>query len=235
MFENKKGEKEKEEKEKGEKEKGEKEKGEKEKGEKEKGEKEKGEKEKGEKGEKEKGEKEKEGKEEAENPKKIVITGQNNKYQIKKATKQQQVNKERACLLKKNICPTLFEFDKQYELLLLNELPDIIIKEIERKLAGYKQQDVKKKVHIEDSIIPFQQVIQKFIDCKLKCYYCFQSMKLLYKIVRDSQQWTLDRIDNSLGHTYSNIVICCLECNLKRRIQSCNNYLFTKQLKLVKS
>ena len=120
-------------------------------------------------------------------------------------------------------------------MLLLNELPDIIIKEIERKLAGYKQQDIKKKIHIEDSVIPFQQVIQKFIECKLKCYYCSQSMKLLYKIVRDSQQWTLDRIDNSHGHTYSNIVICCLECNLKRRIQSCNNYLFTKQLKLVKS
>jgi len=183
---------------------------------------------------KEEEEKGKEGKE-AENPKKIVITGQNNKYQIKKATKQQQVNKERVCLLKKDICPILFEVDKQYELLLLNELPDIIIKEIERKLAGYKQQDVKKKVHTEESVIPFHLVIKKFIDCKLKCYYCFQSMKLLYKIVRDSQQWTLDRIDNSLGHTYSNIVICCLDCNLKRRIQSSNNYLFTKQLKLVKS
>ena len=60
-------------------------------------------------------------------------------------------------------------------------------------------------------------------------------MKLLYKIVRDSQQWTLDRIDNSLGHTYTNIVICCLECKLKRRTQTRKKYLFTKQLKLVKS
>ena len=170
-----------------------------------------------------------------ENPRKIVITGQNNKYQIKKATKQQEFNKERTCLSKKDISLDLFEFDKQYELLLLNELPDIIIKEIERKIYGYKQQDMKKKVYHEQEIIQFCQVIEKFIECKLKCYYCFQPMKLLYKIVRDSQQWTLDRIDNSLGHTNKNIVICCLECNLKRRIQSSQKYLFTKQLKLVKS
>ena len=50
---------------------------------------------------------EKEGKEEK---KKIVITGQNNKYQIKKATKQQPVNKERTCLLKKNIAEVTLEF-----------------------------------------------------------------------------------------------------------------------------
>ena len=180
--------------------------------------------------------KDKEDKEDKEEkPRKMVITGQNNKYQIKKATKQQEFNKERTSLSKKDISLDLFEFDKQYELLLLNELPEIIIKEIERKISGYKQQDVKKKVYNEKELIQFQQVMEKFIECKLKCYYCFQHMKLLYKIVRDSQQWTLDRIDNSLGHTHANVVICCLECNLKRRIQSSNKYLFTKQLKLVKS
>jgi hypothetical protein len=174
-------------------------------------------------------------KKEKDNPKRIVITGQNNKYQIKKATKQQEVNKERTCLLKKTICPALFEFDKQYELLLLNKLPDIIIKEIERKISGYKQQDIKKKIYNEIEFIHFHQVMEKLIECKLNCYYCFQHMKLLYKIVRDSQQWTLDRVENSLGHTYTNVVLCCLECNLKRRIQSSKNYLFTKQLKLIKS
>jgi hypothetical protein len=173
--------------------------------------------------------------EEKKDPKKIVITGQNNKYQIKKATKQQEVNKERICLLNKDICPTLFEFDKQFELLLLNELPDIIMKEIERKISGYKQQDIKKSIYNKTEIIQIHQVMEKLIECKLNCYYCFQHMKLLYKIVRDSQQWTLDRIDNSLGHTQTNVVLCCLECNLKRRIQSSEKYLFTKQLKLVKS
>ena len=173
--------------------------------------------------------------EKEEHPRKIVITGQNNKYQIKKATKQQELNKERTSLSKKDISLDLFEFDKQYELMLLNELPEIIIKEIERKIAGYKQQDMKKNIYHEEEIIQFQQVMEKFIECQLKCYYCFQHMKLLYKIVRDSQQWTLDRIDNSLGHTQANVVICCLECNLKRRVQSSKNYLFTKQLKLVKS
>ena len=180
-------------------------------------------------------EKEEKEEEKEENPRKIVITGQNNKYQIKKATKQQEVNKKRTSLLNKDICPTLFEFDKQYELLLLNELPDIIMKEIERKISGYKQQDIKKNIYNEQEIIQFHQVMEKLIEGKLNCYYCFQHMKLLYKIVRDYQQWTLDRIDNSLGHTNTNVVLCCLECNLKRRIQSSKNYLFTKQLKLVKS
>ena len=28
-------------------------------------------------------------------------------------------------------------------------------------------------------------------------------------------QWTLDRIDNNIGHSKENVVICCLKCNLK--------------------
>ena len=76
--------------------------------------------------------------------------------------------------------------------------------------------------------------MEKFIECKLNCYYCFQHMKLLYKIVRDSQQWTLDRIDNSLGHTYANVVVCCLECNLKRRRTNKDAFMFTKNMVIIK-
>ena len=42
--------------------------------------------------------------------------------------------------------------------------------------------------------------------CKLKCFYCKCNLSLLYQDVRQNDQWTLDRIDNTLGHNYNNIV-----------------------------
>jgi len=59
-------------------------------------------------------------------------------------------------------------------------------------------------------------------------------MLILYEIVRESLQWTLDRIDNAVGHNKNNVLIACLHCNLKRRKQSKDAFLFTKQLQIVK-
>lgn len=51
-------------------------------------------------------------------------------------------------------------------------------------------------------------------------------MMLLYKLVREPKQWTLDRIDNEYGHCVDNIVLSCLECNLKEDAQTkINSYL----------
>ena len=49
------------------------------------------------------------------------------------------------------------------------------------------------------------------------------------------EQWSLDRIDNSIPHTNDNVIISCLKCNLQRRCQNKDNFLFTKQLKIEKS
>ena len=68
----------------------------------------------------------------------------------------------------------------------------------------------------------------------MKCKYCRESVFLLYKEVRDPKQWTLDRIDNNFGHNNDNVIICCLDCNLKRRNTNMNKFLFTKQLKISK-
>ena len=71
-------------------------------------------------------------------------------------------------------------------------------------------------------------------DCELKCYYCLSEMNVLYDISRESKQWTVDRIDNDLGHNLTNFYLACLECNLTRRRRSDDKFLFTKQMKLVK-
>ena len=73
-------------------------------------------------------------------------------------------------------------------------------------------------------------VLEQLVMCKLKCFYCECNLSLLYQDVRQNDQWTLDRIDNTLGHNYNNIVISCLKCNLKRRTMDMNTF---KQYRVV--
>jgi len=78
-------------------------------------------------------------------------------------------------------------------------------------------------------------VINKLYECKLNCYYCKEKIFLLYDIVREMKQWTLDRNNNDIGHNTNNVVISCLDCNLKRRRINMNSFLFTKQLNIIKT
>jgi len=116
----------------------------------------------------------------------------------------------------------------------IDEKTKIILQQINRKIYGYKQQDIIKKLLDNDKFINIQSVIDKMIDCELKCYYCQCEMNVLYDISREMKQWTVDRIDNDLGHNLDNFYIACLECNLKRRRRSDDKFFFTKQMKLVK-
>ena len=69
---------------------------------------------------------------------------------------------------------------------------------------------------------------------QLSCHYCKEKVYLLYEIVRESNHWTLDRINNDLGHNADNCLLACLSCNLKRRRISSDAFLFTKQLNIIK-
>ena len=116
----------------------------------------------------------------------------------------------------------------------LNENTPHLKGEISRKINGYKSQDVKKNIYDEKKLVNMDNVLEKLVACKLKCYYCKIPVKVLYTKVRDDKQWTLDRIDNDICHSNSNTVICCLKCNLERRVKNSNDFVFTKQLKIKK-
>jgi len=111
----------------------------------------------------------------------------------------------------------------------------LIVQQIERKISGYKQQDSDKNLLNLEKFINLKYIIESLIKCELKCYYCNNEMSVLYEVVREHKQWTVDRVDNDLGHNCDNYILACLECNLKRRRRSKDAYFFTKNLNIVKT
>lgn len=107
---------------------------------------------------------------------------------------------------------------------------NFILSELKAKINSYKQQDIKKDYHEHANLITLDNVIEKLVSCKLKCYYCNKNMKLFFEKVRDEEQWTLDRLNNYDEHSNENTIVCCLKCNLQRRRKNSDKFLFTKQL-----
>ena len=83
-------------------------------------------------------------------------------------------------------------------------------------------------------MINYDQLLEKMVVSKMKCHYCLHEVLLYYISSREPLQWTLDRIDNSLGHNNNNVVIACLQCNLQRRRQDDKKFLFGKQMNIIK-
>lgn len=108
------------------------------------------------------------------------------------------------------------------------------INNLKNKISGYKQQDILKEKLDLNNFVNLQNVISLLHDSNLKCCYCHKEIYILYKHVRDMEQWTLDRIDNDLGHNVGNLVISCLKCNLKRRRINQNSFMITKNMTVKK-
>jgi len=179
----------------------------------------------------------------------IEINGKANRYAIKKLiqghTKEKETKKRivsenwkfgNECFLHKyqiNILQNIFQ--KINDIHNLNtEITKIMIQEINKKIYNYKQQDLLKKLYDENKFLTFENVIKKLIETELKCRYCDCEMLVLYDISREMKQWSVDRIDNDLGHNEDNFHIACLECNLKRRRRTDEKFLFTKKLNIIK-
>lgn len=111
---------------------------------------------------------------------------------------------------------------------------EIYIKEITKKISGYKRQDIDKKFYSKNTFISLEELIEKLLCSKLKCFYCKCECELIYENVLSKRQWTLDRIENDAGHNADNVVICCLECNLKRGTMDSGRFKYGKQLRFKK-
>ena len=109
-----------------------------------------------------------------------------------------------------------------------------IIGGLKRKINSYKSQDEKKERYDEHTFITLEELYEKLVISKLRCHYCRNEVKVEYNIKRDELQWTLDRIDNDLGHSSKNTLISCLKCNLQRRVTDCKKFDFTKKLRIIK-
>ena len=83
-------------------------------------------------------------------------------------------------------------------------------------------------------IISLDQVIERLMVSKLNCFYCHGHCELLYRDVLSKKQWTLDRIDNNVGHNHDNVVISCLECNVKRGDMDSERFKRGKEIKIVR-
>ena len=160
---------------------------------------------------------------------------------IKKNNKK---NKKRVVTERWNLSEEYLTYEKQLEMIhaiqdnnfgFFDDTSKILLREIERKIYGYKQQDLEKNHYHIEQFIYLKDIIEKMIACEMKCYYCFDPMFLLYEKVRESKQWSVDRLDNDQGHNQDNFVLACLECNLKRRRRTADKFLFTKQLTIIKT
>jgi hypothetical protein len=180
-----------------------------------------------------------------EDEKKITIIGTSNRYQITKLKKEEKVVKIRKAAEKMGLPEEYYLLENQE--LIVNDLQDKTSKflrpddhkqifgQIDKKMSSYKQQDLLKKRYNELLFIKTEDTINLLHESNLQCHYCREKTFLMYDLVREMNQWTLDRIDNDIGHNIGNLVISCLSCNLKRRRTGKDAFLFTKQLNIVKS
>jgi hypothetical protein len=108
-------------------------------------------------------------------------------------------------------------------------------RQIAIKISGYRAQDVKNNLFNSIKFVNLEFVMNLLKESNMKCFYCKEMVQVLYENVREPRQWTLDRIENNQGHNTSNVMIACLQCNLRRRCMYHERYLFTKQLKIVRN
>jgi len=110
----------------------------------------------------------------------------------------------------------------------------LISKHINQKINGYKAQDKKKGLYVPQNIVDEKYVLNELYKSKHICFYCNECVHVLYENTREPKQWTLDRVDNNIGHNEDNVVIACLQCNVGRKTMYHERYVFTKQLVLIK-
>ena len=166
--------------------------------------------------------------------KKIIFTGTTNRYLMKKITEKKAPPKKRVLVESWKLDATYYTHETQIAILNKEIEFTLFFQEIERKIQGYKYQDVEKIILNRNEVVALADVLDLLSACSMTCYYCKQNVFVLYEMARENCQWTLDRIDNAFGHNRGNVLISCLDCNLKRRCRSKDKFLMGKQLQLTR-
>jgi len=152
--------------------------------------------------------------------------------QLKKPTKERKNNRvQKFCHLSTR------EYMQHLGSYYINNPSDIcnyIISELIKKQNSYKKQDETKQKYNPQTFIALDDIVEKLLTSKMLCYYCRKEVCIFYDKIRQSNQWTLERIDNMIGHSCANTVISCLDCNLKRRTSNSDAFCFAKQLVIKK-
>jgi 5-methylcytosine-specific restriction endonuclease McrA len=167
--------------------------------------------------------------------KSIDIIGKRNIDKINKTE-----NSIRQDSMRMNIDDIYYTHNKQIEVINKlyleqdQEASQIFKREIRKKIMGYKNQDLKKKIIDLNKLISLDQTIELLMTSKMKCFYCGEICELVYKTIFSKKQWTLDRINNKNGHNYDNVVISCLECNVKRGDMDSERFKRGKNIKIVR-
>ena len=162
---------------------------------------------------------------------------QNNKKIIIEKEKSQKKSINTICFDE-----SLYDLDKQIEFvknlddnkILYPEIYKNFNQQIKTKINSYKSQDKIKQLYDESLFIDLEYILNLLNEVDFKCYYCNNFVKIFYKHVRESDQWSIERIDNNFGHNKNNVTIACLNCNLKRKTMYHERFKFTKQLQVVK-
>ena len=106
----------------------------------------------------------------------------------------------------------------------------ILLSHIKSKIRGYYGQDKDKNPVDNDKFVKLENVLDLMETSHGLCHYCKSDVLLVYEYVRDTKQWTLERKDNSKGHNHDNVVLACLNCNIKRKCMKMERYEMTKLL-----
>ena len=141
--------------------------------------------------------------------------------------------------------PCIYEYLKEWELKdslcrimsdELNETSKKILSEIRSKISAHRRYDKDKLLIGEghDELINENDVVEKILTQKMRCIYCHKCLHVLYTNKYDPFQWSVDRIDNSLGHTKKNTVISCYQCNIRRRTRDMKEFYRDKNLSIEK-
>jgi hypothetical protein len=84
------------------------------------------------------------------------------------------------------------------------------------KFKGYIQQDKDKERYDEEEFITYMDLSGLMNEQSNKCIYCWKSL--------NNSDWSLDRIDNKLGHNMNNCVLSCIHCNTTRKTTPYNKF-----------